>query len=74
MRVIASKGNKPMYLETNKAPEIVTDQFGLKYYYVQLPPIDEIFRLIPTPLLEDLFAETRVELMERDKRSIPEAI
>jgi len=74
MRVLATKSNKAMYLETNKAPEIVTDHVGLKYYYIQLPPLDEIIRSLPTPLLEDIFHEANFQLQLRDKQTIPDKI
>lgn len=71
MRVIKTK-EKSLFIETDKQPDIVTDFDGTKVYYVHLPPLEEMVKVMPSPLLEDIFQTVNIELQMRDKKWVQE--
>lgn len=70
MRIMKTKSGN-LFLETSSHVESVFD--GKSYtYFVPLPSLEELARLMPTPLLEDIFETARMELQCRDKQWIEE--
>lgn len=72
MRIVKKKDGG-LYMETDGNVERYWDDVGGKSIaIVHFPPLEELVKAMPSPLLEDIFAVVNLELQMRDTKWVEE--